>query len=244
MDIAGDQTWTLNSFAALQNWVSSVEFVALDIVLIAGMMISWLALFIALVAVKKVKKQAASSYRLYEKIVHDLHIAGSGAIGMGQRIIALEKRINGQASIAFGEENPSRDYLSEKENHYPSSQSTTQRPNLQSVPKPNIEAESDKEEALPAMFSEKISLTSASHEVAGESNKKTDQSVKDIVEENTKKTILQQIEDPFELAKGLLQRGIAQAEVAKRCGLSLSETALMAMVLKNKNGAAASRLAG
>lgn len=154
----------------------------MDITLVAGLLVSWLALALALVAIKRIKNQSATSYRLYEKIVHDLHIASSGAIGMGQRIIAMEKRLAKQYVI---------------------SQPQSPQPHLQAVPNPPLPTQT------PVTISSPVA-----------------KSAEDL------------IDNPFDLAKHLLRRGISQEEVSRRCQLSASETALMAMVLNNRDKAA------
>lgn len=240
MDINGEQTGFIESLIGLQNGSLNIDFVALDAVLIAGMLISWFALFMALLAVRNVKRQAASSYRLYEKIVHDLQIAGSGAIGMGQRIIALEKKISSEGIVRDDNSIKQPDL----EKHYPDTLKVPSQAKLQSVSKKPGKSELE-DQPLKAMFAENIPLVALNKNLVAQ--EKVDESQQNVESSENrmdeKKTVLQKIEDPFEIAKGLLQRGIAQAEVAKRCGLSLSETALMAMVLKNKNSVGASRLA-
>jgi hypothetical protein len=184
-------------------WFAELNLNSVDLALIASLVVSWAALVLALSAIKKIKKQSATSYRLYEKIVHDLHIASSGAIGMGQRIIAVERK------MASGVSNKAEP-----------------KPRLQAVPK-------TEPTTAPANFASLINESIR----AGANNLNSSISVPSKFKPGKAKPQpepLSEEENPFDTAKHLLRRGLDQAEVARRCGLSLSETALMAMVLNNR----------
>ena len=179
-----------------RDWYASLNLTSMDLALIGSLLVSWAALVLILSAMKRVKKQSSTTYKLCEKLVHDLHIASSGAIGMGQRIIAMERKIANQPEVA------------------------TAKPVLRAVPK---QAEPAPLPNFANLINSSISETPVQTPVSKTESPKAE-------------------ENPFDTAKALLRRGVAQKEVARRCGLSLSETALMAMVLNNREGRA-SRLA-
>lgn len=60
------------------------------------LLLSATALVIAIVYAKRSQQQLQASAELMEKISRDLAVANAGAVGMGQRLIALEKRLREQ----------------------------------------------------------------------------------------------------------------------------------------------------
>jgi Protein of unknown function (DUF2802) len=65
----------------------------IEIALIASLALSLLALFIAVISLKSSRKQAANNEKMLQKLVRDLAASNSGSVGMGQRLIAMEKRL-------------------------------------------------------------------------------------------------------------------------------------------------------
>jgi hypothetical protein len=65
----------------------------IEIALIASLALSLLALFIAVISLKSSRKQAANNEKLLQKLMRDLAASNSGSVGMGQRLIAMEKRL-------------------------------------------------------------------------------------------------------------------------------------------------------
>jgi hypothetical protein len=61
--------------------------------LIASLSISALALIIALISLGKSRKQAADTEKLLEHLTREVAASNSGTVGMGQRLMAMEKRI-------------------------------------------------------------------------------------------------------------------------------------------------------
>lgn len=187
MDAELNGSWMQVIVGQVEVWVSNLSLSLTDLSLIAALGLSWVALFLALAAIKRIKAQADKSFRLYEKMAHDLQIASSGAIGMGQRIISLEKKLTAKKSELA---------------HTP----TNSAPIQLVSPSANVFAPT-----LPA--SKNAPIAEEARPV-----KKPDA----------------EPDNPFDLAKKLLSRGMSEADVASRCGLSLSETALMALVMRNK----------
>jgi Protein of unknown function (DUF2802) len=65
----------------------------IEIALIASLALSLLALFIAVMSLKSSRKQAVNNEKLLQKLMRDLAASNSGSVGMGQRLIAMEKRL-------------------------------------------------------------------------------------------------------------------------------------------------------
>ncbi len=61
-----------------------------------SLLLSLLALVLAGFALSRVQRQMEEAQKLYQKISRDLALATSGSIGMGQRLLAMEKRLREQ----------------------------------------------------------------------------------------------------------------------------------------------------
>jgi hypothetical protein len=61
--------------------------------LIASLSISALALVVALISLGKSRKQAADTEKLLQHLTREVAASNSGTVGMGQRLMAMEKRI-------------------------------------------------------------------------------------------------------------------------------------------------------
>jgi hypothetical protein len=61
--------------------------------LIASLSISALALIVALISLGKSRKQAEDTEKLLEHLTREVAASNSGTVGMGQRLMAMEKRI-------------------------------------------------------------------------------------------------------------------------------------------------------
>ncbi len=64
-----------------------------EIILIASLVFSLLALFVAIISLKTSRNQAANNEKLLQKLMRDLAASNSGSVGMGQRLLAMEKRL-------------------------------------------------------------------------------------------------------------------------------------------------------
>ncbi len=65
----------------------------LEIALIVSLAISLLALILAIISLKATRRQADSTEKLLQKLARDLAASASGSVGMGQRLLAMEKRL-------------------------------------------------------------------------------------------------------------------------------------------------------
>ena len=65
----------------------------LEIALIVSLAISLLALILAIISLKATRRQADSTEKLLQKLARDLAASTSGSVGMGQRLLAMEKRL-------------------------------------------------------------------------------------------------------------------------------------------------------
>lgn len=64
-----------------------------EIALIASLSISMLALLLAIISLKATRRQADITEKLLQKLTRDLAASASGSVGMGQRLLAMEKRL-------------------------------------------------------------------------------------------------------------------------------------------------------
>ena len=69
-----------------------------DILLLGGVVGSALALGISLICIVHLRRQLQLSQKRYQRLNRDLQVANSGAIGMGQRLLALERQFKAGAS--------------------------------------------------------------------------------------------------------------------------------------------------
>lgn len=65
----------------------------IEIGLIASLLVSVVALIVAIKAVKLARAQQENTEKLIQKLTRDLAMSNSGSVGMGQRLIAMEKRL-------------------------------------------------------------------------------------------------------------------------------------------------------
>ena len=65
--------------------------VLMDMVLIGSVVISWIAVAASLYAMLRVRRQASLTEKLYRRLNHDLQVANSGSVGMGKRLLSVER---------------------------------------------------------------------------------------------------------------------------------------------------------
>jgi allophanate hydrolase subunit 1 len=70
-----------------------MPFTPLEIGLIASLFISVVALLFAYKSLQVARSQQAVTEKLIQKFMKELSVANSGAVGMGQRLLAMEKRL-------------------------------------------------------------------------------------------------------------------------------------------------------
>lgn len=68
----------------------------LEIGLIICFLMSCTAIFIAVRVVSTVRKQAEENKKLYQRLVRDVSAVNSGSVGVGQRLLAMEKRLQNE----------------------------------------------------------------------------------------------------------------------------------------------------
>jgi hypothetical protein len=69
----------------------------MEIGLLVCCALSVVALVIAYVSLQLVRKQAGDNERLIQKLMRDVAASSSGSVGMGQRLLAMEKRLHADA---------------------------------------------------------------------------------------------------------------------------------------------------
>ena len=68
----------------------------LEIGLLVSLLLSAVALLLALKSLKVSRAQQANTEQLIQKLTRDLAMSNSGSVGMGQRLLAMEKRLQEQ----------------------------------------------------------------------------------------------------------------------------------------------------
>ena len=61
--------------------------------LVGSIVISWIAVAAALYAMLRVRRQSALTEKLYRRLNHDLQVANSGSVGMGKRLLSVERSL-------------------------------------------------------------------------------------------------------------------------------------------------------
>ncbi|HTF84369.1 DUF2802 domain-containing protein [Cellvibrio sp. ARAG 10.3] len=65
--------------------------------LILCLTLSLIALAVAFYSLTRIRKQAEANEKLYQRMLRDIAIANTGSVGMGQRLLAMEKRLQSEA---------------------------------------------------------------------------------------------------------------------------------------------------
>ena len=63
------------------------------IAVLGSVIVSWVALALALFCMRRQRQQAELTRKLCERLEHDLKLTNSGSIGMGKRLVAMEKNL-------------------------------------------------------------------------------------------------------------------------------------------------------
>jgi Flp pilus assembly protein TadB len=74
--------------------------IALTVSLAVLALVSVVALAVALLSWRHVRRQADANEKLIQKLMREVAAASSGSIGMGQRLLAMEKRLQTSSSKA------------------------------------------------------------------------------------------------------------------------------------------------
>lgn len=70
----------------------------LEMGLSASAVVSVIALVIAVLSLKHVRRQADANEKLIQKLMREVAASSSGSVGMGQRLLAMEKRLQTNAA--------------------------------------------------------------------------------------------------------------------------------------------------
>jgi Flp pilus assembly protein TadB len=70
----------------------------LEIGLAVSAVVSVIALVIAVLSLKHVRRQADANEKLIQKLMREVAASSSGSVGMGQRLLAMEKRLQSNAT--------------------------------------------------------------------------------------------------------------------------------------------------
>jgi hypothetical protein len=70
----------------------------LEIGLAACAAVSVLALVISFISLQRVRRQAGENEKLIQKLMREIAASSSGSVGMGQRLLAMEKRLQSNAT--------------------------------------------------------------------------------------------------------------------------------------------------
>ena len=66
----------------------------MDFALAGSIGISWMAMALALICYARLRKQSFLTQELYQRLDHNLQTANNGSMGMGKRLIALERNLH------------------------------------------------------------------------------------------------------------------------------------------------------
>lgn len=75
-----------------------LAFSLLDLALLGSVALSWIAVFMALFCMQRLRKQSLLTQKLYSRLNHELEVTNSGSVGMGRRLISLEKKLREAAT--------------------------------------------------------------------------------------------------------------------------------------------------
>lgn len=65
----------------------------MNFALVGSIVISWMALALGVVCYGRLRKQSQLTQKLYSRLDHNLQMTSNGSIGMGRRLVALEKQL-------------------------------------------------------------------------------------------------------------------------------------------------------
>jgi len=65
----------------------------MNFALVGSIAISWVALVLGVICYARLRKQSQLTQKLYTRLDHSLQMTSNGSIGMGRRLVALEKQL-------------------------------------------------------------------------------------------------------------------------------------------------------
>ncbi len=72
----------------------------LEIGLIISLLLSVIALVLAIKSLSRTREQQAHTEKLFQKLTKEMALSSSGAVGMGQRLLAMEKNLQAAPKTA------------------------------------------------------------------------------------------------------------------------------------------------
>jgi len=72
----------------------------LEIGLIISLLLSVIALVLAIKSLSRTREQQAHTEKLFQKLTKEMALSSSGAVGMGQRLLAMEKNLQAAPKAA------------------------------------------------------------------------------------------------------------------------------------------------
>lgn len=224
-----------------------------ELVLVGTVLISWVALFLSLVNTGRIQKQSASIQQQIAQLNRDLLIAGNGAIGMGQRILNLERQLVTGSKASANVDKIFRDEAlanaPQKDQPIAKGKSVVDKgiSILQGITKQkvklNVRTRPQRSKRVENPMPSLAVVDSLDHSDSVTAIEKKPEAV--TTRPKKKKTKAVAIKEslpikkltPFEQAEKLFIQGLDAEDVAKRCGLSLSEAALMQLVQRQQTQA-------
>lgn len=79
----------------------------MNFALVGSIAISWMALALGVICYGRLRKQSLLTQKLYTRLDHNLQMTSNGSIGMGRRLVALEKQLQ-QAELQEAANNTSQ----------------------------------------------------------------------------------------------------------------------------------------
>lgn len=217
------------------NYLQSLPIDWHDVALLSCVAVSWIAVVIALVAMRRAQRQASLTREGFQQLNRDLQIASSAAIGMGRRIIVLERKL---AGLKFDVETPAYSQSATSTNQSrqvqsPAKKTSPLKQQASQIARTLAGVQGDAKKPAPtAAPLPSLAVVTGNQVQKGLVSLKTEYPAAQKPKPSKKAAAPR----PFEQAEKLLIAGIEPDEVAKRCGLTKSEAALMQMVLQQQRG--------
>lgn len=82
----------------------------LELGVMISLLVSLIALVLAVMVFARARRQMAETHKLTQRIARDLAMANTGSVGMGQRLLAMEKRLREAPANA-----PTNEYQQDEE---------------------------------------------------------------------------------------------------------------------------------
>lgn len=221
-----------------------------ELVLVGTVLISWAALFLSLANTGRIQKQSASIQHQITQLNRDFLVSGNGAVGMGQRILNLERQLVTGSKASMNVDKILRDealasahqkdqFIAKGKSVVEKGMSILQGLAKQKV-KLNVRTRSQRSKRIEKpkaslavvddlVHSDSVTAIEKKPEAVATRPKKTKPKSVAVTEPLPVKKLT-----PFEQAEKLFMQGLDAEDVAKRCGLSLSEAALMQLVQRQQ----------